>query len=114
MSVDARQTAQERFCRHIGDAHEQDTASDEKGPQIGPEWTGVANEWVVDLYAEHSGVRCERVVRCRDCQNATECEDGTLDCHGALVQTWDYWNDEPLRNPVPPDGFCAWGVRKED
>lgn len=56
----------------------------------------------------------ERVVRCRDCQNATECEDGTLDCNGALVQTWDYWNDEPLRNPVPPDGFCAWGVRKED
>lgn len=54
-----------------------------------------------------------RVVRCRDCANATECEDGTLDCHGRLVQTWDYWNDEPLRNPVPPDGFCAWGKRRE-
>lgn len=54
----------------------------------------------------------EEVVRCRDC--ATECEDGTLDCHGPLVQTWDYWNDEPLRNPVPPDGFCAWGIRRAD
>lgn len=54
----------------------------------------------------------ERIVRCRDC--ASVCEDGTLDCHGPLVQTWDYWNDEPLRNPVPPDGFCAWGKRRED
>lgn len=56
----------------------------------------------------------EEIVRCRDCQNATECEDGTLDCNGALVQTWDYWNDKPLRNPVPPDGFCAWGIERED
>jgi len=56
----------------------------------------------------------EEVVRCRDCDNATECEDGTLDCHGPLVQTWDYWNDEPLRNPVPPDGFCAWGKRRAE
>lgn len=54
----------------------------------------------------------ERIVRCRDC--ASVCEDGTLDCHGPLVQTWDYWNDEPLRNPVPPDGFCAWGKRRAD
>ncbi len=59
------------------------------------------------------GSQREEVVRCRDCANATECEDGTLDCHGPLVQTWDYWNDEPLRNPVPPDGFCAWGVRRD-
>lgn len=72
------------------------------------------SEYVVDLYSEHDGVRCEPVVRCRDCANATECEDGTLDCHGPLVQTWDYFNDEPLRNPVPPDGFCAWGVRRAE
>jgi hypothetical protein len=52
------------------------------------------------------------VVRCRDCANATRCEDGMFDCHGPLVQTWDYWNDEPLRNPVPPYGFCMWGVRR--
>lgn len=69
-------------------------------------------EYVVDLYSEHDGVRCEPIVRCLDC--ASVCEDGTLDCHGPLVQTWDYWNDEPLRNPVPPDGFCAWGKRRED
>ena len=71
-------------------------------------------EYVVDLYAEGKGVKCEPVVRCRDCANATECEDGTLDCHGPLVQTWDYWNDEPLRNPVPPDGFCSWGIRRAE
>lgn len=37
MSVDACQTAQERFCRPIVAAHERDTASDGTGPQIGPE-----------------------------------------------------------------------------
>lgn len=56
----------------------------------------------------------EEIVRCRDCNNAIVCGYGTLDCHGPLVQTWDYYNDEPLRNPVPPDGFCAWGVRRAD
>lgn len=55
-----------------------------------------------------------RIVRCRNCDNATKCEDGTLDCHGPLVQTWDYYNDAPLRNPVPPDGFCFCGVLRGD
>ena len=77
-------------------------------------------EFVYDTYEQEGPIPVhlvwpakERIVRCRDCASATECEDGTLDCHGPLVQTWDYWNDEPLRNPVPPDGFCAWGNRRE-
>lgn len=59
----------------------------------------------------------EEIVRCRNCRNASVAElDGSevIACHGPLVQTWDYYNDEPLTNPVPPDGFCAWGVRKVD
>lgn len=65
-------------------------------------------------------VRCfggevrERVVRCRECRFAQELCDGMYDCNGPMVQTWDYYNDEPLRNPVPPDGFCAWGIEMED
>lgn len=61
------------------------------------------------------------VVRCRDCRFASEVTwpiqyqvpPDYLDCHGELVETWDYYNDEPKDNPVPPDGFCAWGERRE-
>ena len=94
--MDAAVRAQERFCDAGEFVVECFTVDGETYPHVGSQ-----------------AVR-ERVVRCRDCQNATECEDGTLDCNGALVQTWDYWNDEPLRNPVPPDGFCAWGIERED
>ena len=32
-------------------------------------------EYVVDFYSEHDGVRCEPIVRCRDCESATDhCE----------------------------------------
>ena len=56
--------------------------------------------------------RREEVVRCKDWKNAAPHEDG-IECLGPLVETWDYFNDQPLHNPVQPDGFCAWGVRRE-
>lgn len=67
------------------------------------------------------GEPVERVVRCRDCQHAfkvtwpnqSKVPPGYLDCQGELVETWDYYADEPKCNPVPPDGYCAWGERKE-
>ena len=55
---------------------------------------------------------CEKIVRCRDCKQACTYGDG-IECLGPLVQTWDYFNDQPLHNPVDPDGFCAWGKPKE-
>lgn len=63
----------------------------------------------------------EEVVRCRDCKFSHEVEwpewmnvpSDYLDCHGELVETWDYYNDEPNNNPVKPDGFCAWGERRD-
>lgn len=54
----------------------------------------------------------ERIVRCRDCAQTAPYGDG-IECHGPLVETWDYFNDQPLHNPVQPDGFCAWGERRE-
>ena len=47
----------------------------------------------------------EQVVRCRDCK------------HGRSPQQGFPWMC--IRNccahfPIEPDGFCAWGVRKED
>lgn len=55
---------------------------------------------------------CEEVVRCRDCKYTCAYGDG-IECLGPLVQTWDYHNDQPLHNPVPPNGFCAWGERRD-
>lgn len=64
----------------------------------------------------------EEIVRCRDCKHAhpvfwPECDDvpdDWVDCTGPLVETWDYYDDEPKDNPVRPDGFCAWGERRGD
>ena len=59
----------------------------------------------------------EEIVRCRDCEHGHKAHyrgRTIIDCHGPLVQTWDYWQDEPLVNEVRPDGFCAWGVRRDD
>lgn len=105
MSVDAAVRAQERVCRQIGAAHERDNAGDETGPQNGPEWP---NEWVVDLYAEHSGVRCERVVRCRNCARAT-CGETFGGIRTLVCRRFQSFNHE-----TTPDGFCAWGELRED
>ena len=103
MTGNVLQTAQERVCGPIGVGRDNSPTHDGTGPQKAPEGTGAANEWVVDLYAEHSGVRCERVVRCHDCR--------------ALDQTDTDWRDwrfcHNFREYVEPDGFCAWGVSKE-
>ena len=63
----------------------------------------------------------EEIVRCRDCKHAhpvfwSERDDvpsDWVDCTGPLVETWDYYDDEPKDNPVRPDGFCAWGERRD-
>ena len=66
-------------------------------------------EFVVDFYSKHDGVRCEQVVRCRDCEHYSEHEwviatDVSDVCH--------FWHGEPTK--VEPDGFCAWGERRVD
>ena len=63
----------------------------------------------------------EEIVRCCDCKHGhevtwpvqSEIPSNYLDCSGYLVETWDYYNDDFKDNPVPPDGFCAWGERRE-
>lgn len=69
-------------------------------------------EYVVDFYSEHDGVKCEEVVRCRDCKHATDDGYGCkLFSHyerGAYYQ----WEDVPAE--VEPNGFCKWGERRTD
>lgn len=54
--------------------------------------------WLVD----------EPIVRCRDCKHYSEHEwvmvtDVSDVCH--------FWHGEPTK--VEPDGFCAWGERRD-
>lgn len=58
----------------------------------------------------------ERIVRCRDCEHAVVSRPFyTFAGRPADIEVWrcDYfWNvDEPPE--VEPDGFCAWGKRRE-
>ena len=60
----------------------------------------------VPYYAE-----CE-IVRCYNCCYG-ELKYGLINCHGKLAAPWDYYNDEPNETLVNPDGFCAWGVKRD-
>lgn len=58
--------------------------------------------------------RAGEIVRCRDCMYADETESGLLLCTGYLVESWDWYNDMPSDGvKVKPDGFCAWGERRQ-
>ena len=48
----------------------------------------------------------EEIVRCRDCVRGEEYA-GRLLCHKFSVSDRAGW-------PVEPDGFCAWGKRRND
>lgn len=54
--------------------------------------------------------RREEVVRCRDCGRAYR-RGGGVYC--SRVLQWGS-NDRPAPLPVDPDGFCAWGERREE
>lgn len=76
------------------------------------------SEYITDEHGEVNG----EIVRCRDCKHGHEVNwpvfleipSDYLDCTGPLVTTWDEYHDAPKDNPVSPDGFCAWGERKND
>ena len=59
--MDAAVRAQERVCRPIGAAHEQDTASDETGPQIGPEGTMESLAWLREWWRDRFPVMDARL-----------------------------------------------------
>ena len=104
MSEKRHRGAPEPTCGTLLVTSDNSPTFDGTGPQNGPEGTRVANEWVVDLYAEHSGVRCERIVRCRNCR--------ALDLTDVDWRDWCFCRN--FREYVQPSGFCAWGKLKED
>ena len=62
------------------------------------------SEYIVDMYSEAAGVKCEPVVRCRDCTYFDKYENDEI----SVCYRFD--NEQPI---VEPDGFCAWGERRE-
>lgn len=76
-------------------------------------------EFVVDFYSEHDGVRCEEVVRCRDCKHGHITVNGKSCKWCDLIATHDPDGCEPYNgyDPEPyfdADFFCAWGRRADD
>lgn len=64
---------------------------------------------VIDTFSKNS-LR-EEIVRCRDCKHYYEADNyhpqGNYTSH--CCKYFDTYNDE-----VAPDGFCAWGERREN
>ena len=58
--------------------------------------------------SEPSALHRERIVRCRDCKYSWM--NGTV-CH--WFESYNGFSGDPVPSPVDPDGFCAWGVRRD-
>lgn len=55
----------------------------------------------------------EQIVRCRDCERAIHFHPWRTPSQRAKVETWLCGNMGDGAE-IEPDGFCAWGKRKED
>lgn len=64
------------------------------------------SEFIVDMYCESSGVKCEPVVRCCDC-TYYEKDPEPID------PGWPMMCERTGADMVEPDGFCAWGERRD-
>ena len=63
------------------------------------------SERIVDVYPEETAERFQEVVRCRDCKHADEIMTRYAGMQHACMRFDDA--------TVTPDGFCAWGERRE-
>ena len=57
-------------------------------------------EYIISMYCKTRGVKCEEIVRCRDCKHSDK---------GYWCRYFGKYGD---LSTVEPDGFCAWGERK--
>lgn len=51
------------------------------------------------------------VVRCRDCVHVDKLPRNGYGCKGPLMR--ERHDGRKIGHTVPPDGFCYWGVRRE-
>ena len=64
------------------------------------------SEYIVDMYSEAAGVKCEPVVRCRDC---VEYEP----YHTFAGMKLDYGECMQHRRQTNDDRFCWWAERSD-
>jgi len=69
------------------------------------------SEYIVDMYSEAAGVKCEPVVRCRDCAKADYAEVHMFD--GTRQRKWTCTRFGCFHHMVNPDDFCSRGERRE-
>ena len=70
--------------------------------------TGLEYVGYIDPWTDEERLSDEEIVRCRDCRHYSDHEWVILT---DVSDVCDFWNGEPTK--VAPDGFCAWGERKE-
>ncbi len=68
-------------------------------------------EYIVSMYCAQSGVKCERIVRCRDCKHFTPKGAHKFENGRTNLDYCKYIRGFMLQ--ITPDGYCAWGERKE-
>ena len=79
--------------------------------------TGLEYVGCIDPWTDEERLSDEEIVRCRDCRHSSVSFDETR----TMCRYWsmnDYDDSESshgytLYPVVKPDGFCAWGERKE-
>lgn len=64
------------------------------------------SEWVIDANGNSPFGKSQEIVHCKDCKHRYGC------LHLIEVMQEDGDGDY-LRMPVEPDGFCAWGERRD-
>ena len=64
-------------------------------------------EYIVDMYSEAAGVKCEPVVRCRDCANYKPYKTHR---HGTMNRCYDENGNTHKRDECD---FCSRGARRE-
>jgi hypothetical protein len=67
--------------------------------------TGCEYVGYIDPWTDEERLSDEEIVRCRDCKSSKQTAYGMM-CHHFSMSSGAGW-------PVEPDGFCAWGERKD-
>jgi hypothetical protein len=56
----------------------------------------------------------ERIVRCRDCEHARHYHPFYMGKRSSIEEWYCEWHSNAEgASDIEPDGFCAWGKRKE-
>lgn len=67
--------------------------------------------WVDDLPDLKRG---EEIVRCRDCEYARHYHPFCMGKRSSIEEWYCQWHSNAEgASEIEPDGFCAWGKRKE-